>query len=276
MTSSFVQAGPVRLQYFEHGEGPETVVLVHGFASNAPIWRYTVEQLTAAGRFRIIAFNNRGAGESDRSELESDYSVESFAVDLFNAVDQLGLRDFTLVGHSMGGATVSQFALAHQDLLKALVLLNSAPLNGRTLAADWEEELRASFARGGLIEGDMGFNAHHVTQDFKDEVIGIIRRNPVERAIGGRRSMSGLRLRGRMGEIKVPTLVVGGDRDITVGVDNIVAEYFALPEEFRHLHMFHGIGHSPNVEVPTQFAGLLTRFVEEVNAGLAVGAEAGR
>ena len=200
MTSSFVQAGPVRLQYFEHGEGPETIVLVHGYASNAPIWRYTVEQLTAAGRFRIIAFNNRGAGESGRSDLESDYSVESFAVDLFNAVDQLGLRDFTLVGHSMGGATVSQFSLAHQELLKALVLLNSAPLNGRTLAADWEEELRASFARGGLIEGDMGFNAHHVTRDFKDEVIGIIRRNPVERAIGGRRSMSGLRLRGRMGE----------------------------------------------------------------------------
>ena len=152
------------------------------------------------------------------------------------------------------------------------MLLNSAPLNGRTLAADWEEELRASFARGGLIEGDMGFNAHHVTQDFKDEVIGIIRRNPVERAIGGRRSMSGLRLRGRMGEIKVPTLVVGGDRDITVGVDNIVAEYFALPEEFRHLHMFHGIGHSPNVEVPTQFAGLLAGFVAEVNAGRAVAA----
>ena len=120
MTSSFVQAGPVRLQYFEHGEGPETVVLVHGFASNAPIWRYTVEQLTAAGRFRIIAFNNRGAGESDRSDLESDYSVESFAVDLFNAVGQLGLRDFTLVGHSMGGATVSQFSLAHQDLLKVI------------------------------------------------------------------------------------------------------------------------------------------------------------
>ena len=260
MTSSFVQAGPARLEYFEHGEGPETIVLVHGYASNAPIWRYTVEHLTAARRFRIVAFNNRGAGESDRSELESDYSVESFAVDLFNAVGQLGLRDFTLVGHSMGGATVSQFALAHQDLLKALVLLNSAPLNGRTLAADWEEELRASFARGGLIEGDMGFNAHHVTQDFKDEVIGIIRRNPVERAIGGRRSMSGLRLRGRMGEIKVPTLVVGGDRDITVGVDNIVAEYFAMPEEFRHLHMFHGIGHSPNVEVPDRFAGFAGRI----------------
>ena len=79
--------------------------------------------------------------------------------------------------------------------------------------------------------------------------------------------MSGLRLRERLGEIKTPTLIVGGDKDTTVGVDNIIAEYFALPEGLRHLHMFHGIGHSPNVEVPWRFAGLLARFVDEVKAG---------
>ena len=275
MQSKFVQAGPVRLQYFESvpsPETPETVVLVHGYASNAPIWRYTFERLVDGGGFRVIAFNNRGAGDSDRTELESDYSVEAFAVDLYNAVRVLELSGFTLVGHSMGGATVTQFSLAHQDLLKGLVLLNSAPLNGRSLAPDWEERLRESVASGGATGGDMGFDAPHVTQNFKDEVTSIILRNPVERAIGGRRSMSALRLRDRLDEINVPTLVVGGDRDITVGVDNIIAEYMALPEGLRHLHIFHGIGHSPNVAVPDEFAGLVGRFIAEVNAGTAVGA----
>ena len=275
MQSKFVQAGPVRLQYFESVPSlapPETVVLVHGYASNAPIWRYTFERLADLGEFRVIAINNRGAGDSDRTELESDYSVESFAVDLYNAVSALELSGFTLVGHSMGGATVTQFALAHQDLLKGLVLLNSAPLNGRPLAPDWEEQLRESVASGGATGGDMGFDAPHVTQDFKDEVTSIILRNPVERAIGGRRSMSALRLRDRLGEINIPTLVVGGDRDTTVGVDNIIAEYMALPEGLRHLHIFHGIGHSPNVAVPNEFAGLVERFIAEVNAGTAVGA----
>ena len=220
MQSKFVQAGPVRLQYFESVpslETPETVVLVHGYASNAPIWRYTFDRLASSGGFRVIALNNRGAGDSDRTALESDYSVESFAVDLQNAVEALELSRFTLVGHSMGGATVTQFALAHQDLLKGLVLLNSAPLNGRSLAPDWEEQLRELVASGATTGGDMSFDAPHVTQDFKDEVTSIILRNPVERAIGGRRSMSALRLRERLGEIKVPTLVVGGDRDTTVG-----------------------------------------------------------
>ena len=277
MESKFVQAGPVRLQYFEEGDGPETLVLVHGYASSAALWRYTIEHLARersgdSPRFRIVAFNNKGAGESGRAESEDGYTVQSFAEDLHNAVTALGLSDFILVGHSMGGATVTQFSLQHQGMLRALVLLNSAPLNGRTLAENWEEELRASFAEGGLTRGDMGFQAPHVTQDFRDEVNSIILRNPIERAIGGRRSMGALRLRERLGEIRVPTMVVGGDTDTTVGVDNIVAEYLALPEETRHLHIFHGIGHSPNVEVPGRLAGLLTRFAEEVSPKRAVAA----
>ena len=277
MDSKIVQAGPVSLEYFEEGDGPETLVLVHGYASSAALWRYTVEHLAreqvgGAARFRIIAFNNRGAGGSDRSDSEDDYTLQSFANDLYNAVTALGLDDFILVGHSMGGATVTQFSLGHQELLRALVLLNSAPLNGRALPDDWEETLRASFVEGGLTQGDMGFNAPHVTQDFVDEVKSIILRNPIERAIGGRRSMGVLRLRDRLGEIKVPTMVVGGDRDTTVGVDNMVAEYLALPEENRHLHVFHGIGHSPNVEVPGRLAGSLTRFAGEVSRETAAAA----
>ncbi len=267
MESKYVQAGDVRLQYFEEGNGPETIVLVHGYASSAILGKYTIEALSELGKYRIIAINNRGAGDSDRTSSEDDYTVQNFANDLYNAVSALGLGDFILVGHSMGGATVTQFALDHQDMLRGLVLLNSAPLAGRVLADNWEEELRKSFAEGGLTRGDMGFQAPHISQDFVDEVNAIILRNPIERAIGGRRSMGVLRLRERLGEIKVPTMVVGGDRDTTVGVDNIVAEYLALPEETRHLHVFHSIGHSPNVEVPQRLAGLLERFAAEVRPG---------
>ena len=124
MESDFVQAGQSRLQYYQQGNGPETVVLVHGYASSAALWRLTIEKLGLDEKFRVIAINNRGAGDSSRSTSEAGYTVETFAFDLFNAVQVLGLRDFTLVGHSMGGATVTRFSLEHQDLLKALVLVN--------------------------------------------------------------------------------------------------------------------------------------------------------
>ena len=113
MDSKFVQAGPVQLQYFEQGHGSDTLVLVHGYASSAAIWRYTLEYISE-DRFRVIVLNNRGAGESDRTPFEEDYTVETFASDLFNVAETLRLDGFTLVGHSMGGATVAQFALAHK------------------------------------------------------------------------------------------------------------------------------------------------------------------
>lgn len=271
MESSFVQSGEVKLQYYQHGRGSENVVLVHGYSASARLWQLTMERMEPA-RFRVVAINNRGAGDSARASKDGDYgedayTVESFATDLHNAVEALGLDRFNLVGHSMGGATVAQYALAHQDRLKTLVLLNSAPLNGRQLENGWEDAIREQFRTGERPEGDMGFDGPDVTEEFKQGVLADVARNPIERALGGRRSMPKLRIRNRLKEIKVPTMVVGGDRDATVGVDNILADYLALPEETRSLHIFHGMGHSPNVETPDRFAGLLTRFVGEGKAG---------
>jgi branched-chain amino acid transport system permease protein len=265
MESRFVQAGDVRLQYFQHGDGPETVLLVHGYVSSGRLWQLTMGEMDPT-RFRVIAVNNRGAGDSDRSPQEDAYSVETFAADLFNVVGYLGLDGFTLVGHSMGGATVTQFALSHQSCLKALVLLNPASLIGRPLQAGWEEAIQEEFRSGTHSQRDMGLDAPHVPKAFAQAIIDDITRNPVERAIGGRRSMSKLRLRERLHELTLPVLVVGGDRDTTVGVANILAEYLAVPEASRSLHIFHGVGHSPNVAVPVEFARVLTHFIEKVRA----------
>jgi pimeloyl-ACP methyl ester carboxylesterase len=162
----------------------------------------------------------------------------------------------------MGGATVTQFALDHPELVKALVLLNPAPLAGRALSEHWEQQIREEFASGRSTE-DVAANTPHVPEEFRQALQADIARNPIERALGGRRSMAGLRLRQRLHELPMPVCVVGGDQDTTVGVHNILAEYLALPEPQRFLHIFHGIGHSPNVEVATRCAGVLDRFVSQ-------------
>ena len=89
MESNFVQAGDVKLQYYLHGHGDEKIVLVHGYVSSGRIWRLTVKQLDP-DRFSVIALNNRGAGDSDRTSAqgpfgEEAYTVEVFAQDLHNA-----------------------------------------------------------------------------------------------------------------------------------------------------------------------------------------------
>ena len=270
MRTDFVQADTVKLQYFEHGAGPELLVLVHGYQSSGRIWRLVQEALDPT-RFRSLALSNRGAGDSERTASEADYTVESFARDLFATAQAVGLRDFTLVGHSMGGATVTQFALEHPELVKALVLLNPAPLAGRTPATNWEQQMREQFAKGWAPES-VAANAPHVPEEFRRALQADVARNPLERMLGGRRSMASLRLRQRLQELPMPVCVIGGDQDTTVGVHNILAEYLALPENHRFLHIFHSIGHSPNVEVATRCAGVLDRFVSQtVPQGLASG-----
>jgi pimeloyl-ACP methyl ester carboxylesterase len=162
----------------------------------------------------------------------------------------------------MGGATVSQFALDHPELVKALVLLNPAPLAGRALSENWEQQTREEFASGWSTE-NVAANTPHVPEEFRQALQADIARNPIERALGGRRSMAGLRLRPRLQELPMPVCIIGGDQDTTVGVHNILAEYLALPEPRRFLHIFHSIGHSPNVEVATRCAGVLDRFVSQ-------------
>ena len=262
MEAKFVQAGPARLQYFDHGNGLETLVLVHGYRSSGRVWGLTQQALDQA-RFRTIALCNRGAGDSDRSGREEDYTIDAFANDLEAAVQALALHDFTLVGHSMGGATVTRYALDHPERLKALVLVDPAPLAGRPLRDGWDEQIRRDFEAGSLGEETPSPDATREVLALRQALAADIVRNPLERMIAGRRSMASLRLREQLGDLRVPVLVIGGDRDTTVGVDNILAEYLALPRETRSLQIVHGAGHSPNVERAADFAAVLDRFVTD-------------
>jgi 3-oxoadipate enol-lactonase len=259
MEEGFVQAGPVRLQYFARGHGPETVVLVHGYLASARVWRLVQEALDPE-RFRTIALNNRGAGDSDRAMGEGDYRIETFASDLAAAVHALGLRRFALVGHSLGGATAVQYALdhpEHQDRLSALVLLNPVPLDHRTgtVPVAVTEHEKAVLAASAAAERAGAPVA------FWQALDADMARVPPERVAGGRASMDGLRLRERLGELRVRVLVAGGDQDYVAGVENMLREYLALPAHLRSLHVLHGAGHSPNIGAPQEVALVLDRFL---------------
>lgn len=256
MDTVFVQAGRVRLQVFCHGSGPHLLVFVHGYRASGRVWRLVQESLDER-RFRTIAINNVGAGDSDRPTGEENYTFEAFAAHLWDAVMSLHLPTFTLVGASMGALTVTRFALDHPEAINALVLLDPAPLAGRTgVAAATASERR---------EDDL--DTPGVPEDFRLAVQADVERNPAERLAAGARSMAGAHLRERLSTLSMPVLVVGGDRDTAVGVENILAEYRSLPEESRSLHVFHGVGHSPNITVPDRFAEVLVQFVSGVVNG---------
>jgi pimeloyl-ACP methyl ester carboxylesterase len=265
---SVAQLSEVRLEYFEHGSGPETVVFVHGYQASARIW-HGVQQALPADRYRSIAINNRGAGASDAPPAESDFTVQQFARDAHELVAQLGLRDITLVGHSMGGATVAQFAVDHPELLKGLVLLDPASPDGREMPDDDLESFlddrmaarRAQIARGG---GGDGIDASGAGADAEQMrlLIADINAAPERRLRGSMRSMLQLRLGARVKTLAMPVLLAAGDQDAIIPLANMLASWAMYPPG-TGLHVWHGVGHSPNLDCPLEVAALLRRFVEE-------------
>jgi pimeloyl-ACP methyl ester carboxylesterase len=266
---AFAELSKVRLEYFAHGEGPERVVFVHGFQASARIWRLTQEALPA-DRYTSIAINNRGAGGSDAPADEADYSVPIFAADAAELVGQLGWRDFTLVGHSLGGATVAQFAVDHPGLLKGLVLLDPSDPDGRggdiapealdklidaRMAARREQQARG--AAGDAIDA----SAAGVPAELMRALAADMRAAPEARLRGSMRSMFDIRLGSRVKTLPMPVLLAGGDADELIPTAAMLATWAKYPAG-TGLHFWHGIGHSPNLDCPADLAILLRRFVE--------------
>jgi 3-oxoadipate enol-lactonase len=101
------------------GEGPETVVLINGLADELETWSYQLQALLEAG-YRVVRFDNRGIGQS--AKPAGPYSSELLAADTKALVDHLGVRDFHLMGVSMGGMIAQTYALAYPDDLRSLTL----------------------------------------------------------------------------------------------------------------------------------------------------------
>jgi pimeloyl-ACP methyl ester carboxylesterase len=268
---TFARISKVQLEYFERGSGPERVLLIHGFQASAAIWRLVQEALPA-DRYTSIAINNRGAGGSEAPPREEDFSVQIFASDAFELITQLGWRDFTLVGHSLGGATVAQFAADHPGLIKGLVLLDPSDPDGRPLpqGSPSLDELieqrmaarRAQQARGGAGDGIDAAALADTTSEVMRAVATDMRNAPERRLRGSMRSMFELRIGQQVKSLPMPVLLAGGDADELIPVSAMLATWAKYPAG-TGLHFWHGVGHSPNLDIPDDVAALLRRFVEK-------------
>jgi pimeloyl-ACP methyl ester carboxylesterase len=116
----------VSIAYFDQpapGPDAEPVLLIHGFASNAGVnWVDTgwVAALSAAG-YRVVAFDNRGHGESEKLYRLEDYGAPLMAEDARRLLDHLAIPRAHVIGYSMGARIAAFLALAHPERVASLV-----------------------------------------------------------------------------------------------------------------------------------------------------------
>jgi non-heme chloroperoxidase len=257
----------VKLATYEWGNpaGPE-VVLIHGFAQAHLCFAPQFESELACD-FRLVAFDHRGHGASDKPAYPKAYqSGEVFAKDLATVLEAKRLKRPVLVGWSMGGRITRQYLLACGDsrlaginFVGSLVVEDPScrglggpklPPPGQTLA----QEIEAAIAfLDGCFAIKPGEPAFRVALAYNMLVPADVRR-----AILGWPSNPAATVAG-LAKVRVPTLITHGRKD-TVVLPR-AAERTAEAVADARISWFENSGHSPFCEEPMRFNRELATFV---------------
>ncbi len=141
----YLIADDTTLHIIEWGDSGTPIICIHGLTANAFCYQPIADEL--ANEHRVIAYDLRGRGDSDKPE--DGYSVPIHAADLAELIDELGLQRPIIIGHSLGALIALYFAAHHPDKLSKLVLIDAGgPLPWNT-PAEQPAWLSASISRLG-------------------------------------------------------------------------------------------------------------------------------
>ena len=265
--------------------GPEdapTILFVHGWTCAAEFWKLQVAALE--GERRIVAFDLRGHGQSERPP-DGDYSIQTFARDLDAVLEQaVPAERALLVGHSLGAMAIVAWAAEHpdqvDDRISAAVLVNTGlgDLISESLVI---EGLPDGFARLQRITGESVLRARAPAPAGSTPVTNrVIRRfvvgpdaSPaqvafceqlvlscpadVRGAVGG--TLSRLDLKAAMAALRVPTLVISGERDRLTPPAHAALMAESLPDLLDVVEIPRS-GHMSPVEFPAEVNALLAEL----------------
>ena len=264
----------VALHYESTGEGVP-VVLCHEFAGDMQSWEPQVRFL--ARRYRVVTWNYRGYPPSDVPEDPGAYSPDGLVADLLGLIDGLGLDRVHLAGLATGGNLVLNFAIAHPDRVRSLIVAGAGA--GTVDRVAWLEAAQR-FADDIARDGSEGIVANVAdapqrvifrTKDprgFKEFVDGMRRLSP----IGAEHVMREVliprapvfELAEGIRRLSMPVLVMCGDQDVPAFEPSRFVRDTAPHAGFAVVPM---CGHTLNSEEPELFNQVAGSFLAAVDAG---------
>jgi len=248
-TDRYVSVGGLKLHVQDYGTaGKPQMLCVHGSAAHAHWFDFVASEL--ADEYYVLAPDQRGHGDSGwDSAADPRYNYDRYAADLHELAEKLDLRDFILIGHSMGGLVSTVYCATYPGRARAFIMVDSS--------LDLPAERIASMNAVGSREGSSYVNSNEFLANYKIRPSGssatpdMVRhlgmhsgrqfedgrwRNKVDRNVYARRV--GRNLIPYWAHIKIPALLMRGDRSNRIS-PRIIAQVRA---------------HAPQVQV-TEVAG---------------------
>lgn len=250
----------IQLHYITMGTGPKTLLLVHGWQVSSAVWNLVVDELAA--HYRLIIVDLRGAGASN--EATGPYTVERHSEDLFNLVQYLELKNFVLVGHSMGGAIAQRFAADHDELLAGLIVIASVPASGLELPPDFQAFFRS--AAGNRSQTEALWQVFIATplapETFSMLVDSSMTVRP-EACLEGFESWRQLSFTEDVKRITTPTLVIAPAADNPMTPDFLHEKIVEFIPNSR-LTIIEKSSHYAQLEQPQELVKIIVQFVDEI------------
>jgi pimeloyl-ACP methyl ester carboxylesterase len=222
--------GDVELYYEEYGQGPP-VVLIHGLAGDCSAWQAQIDRLQR--NFRVIAFDNRGAGRS--SAPDYPYTTRHFADDTVGLLDAVGVTEPAhVIGRSMGGAIAQEVALGHPHRVRSMIITASfgkLDRYGHQILESIDEVVKAQgYGPAAKIQSlfffpPAYFNEHQEQMETFEAALADTNR-PIHGYTNSTHACLTHDALDRLPQVQCPTLVLAGGQDVlcAVGASRQIAD----------------------------------------------------
>ena len=253
--------GDIRLHYRIDGpeDGPP-VVFSNGLGSDLRMWDRLLPYLPEG--LRLIRYDTRGHGLSDCPP--APYSMGTLVRDAERLLDHLGVKDCVFVGLSMGGMIAQGLAVKRLDLVRGIVLSNTAAKIGTKEI--WLDRIKTVEA-GGIAALAPANLERWFTKPFRDSADvalfeHMLTRQPVEGYLGGCHAISGTDFYTPTSGLCLPCLGIGGTEDGSTPPDLVRETVDLIPGS--QFVLIRRAGHFPCVEQPKAYAEALTGFLGQI------------
>ncbi|RCW82752.1 3-oxoadipate enol-lactonase [Phyllobacterium bourgognense] len=263
----FVSINGVALHYQLIGapEGKPVLVFANSLGTDFRIWRDVILRLV--GDVAIVTYDMRGHGLSDIGT--TPYSINDHTADIAGLLDYLEVRNAIICGLSVGGLVAQGLYAARPDLVRALILCDTAHKIGS--AEMWTARIVA-LEQGGIEAIADGVLEKWFTPPFhkqrRDELAGyrnMLTRQAIGGYIGTCAALRDADFTTEASRITVPTICVVGDQDGSTPPEVVLSLAKLIPRS--RYEVIKDAGHIPCVEQPEALTAVIRAFIDEFQLG---------
>ena len=222
---------------------PETILFHHGLGASGGVWRDWLPALI--DRYKVLVFDMRGHGRSERPPVGAPLSLDLLIEDLFAVADATGIERFHLVGESIGGTIALKAAIERTKRIRSLTVCNGTHLGGSINSiTDWQQIIDE--------RGMLGWSEHMMCARFFDGAISPqmhqwykreqseVSKDVLLRAL---RMLAGVDLSPQLGEVAQPVLLLHPDSSPFISVSIMADLKTRLPDARLQVfaHSKHGL-----------------------------------